>query len=69
MFRSYFSFSSTILINNLNKFFYSIFIEDNTTILKRKVIRAIHKTTLNKILKINNIINYELRQLICIILS
>jgi hypothetical protein len=33
---------------------------------KREVIRAMHKTTSNKTLEINNIINYVLRHLICI---
>ena len=69
MFRSYFSSLFTILINDLNEFFYSISIEDDETIFKRKIIRAMHKTTLNKISKINNIINCALRQLICIVLS
>ncbi len=36
--------------------------------LKRKVIKAIHKTISNKTLKINNIINCTLQQLICIVL-
>ena len=40
MFRFYFSFLFTILINDLNKFFYSISIKDNKTISKREVIRA-----------------------------
>ncbi len=37
--------------------------------LKRKVIKAMHKTTLDKTLEINNIINCVLRQLIRIVLS
>jgi len=61
IFRFYFSFSFTILINDLNKFFYSIFIENDEIILKRKVIRAMHKTISNKTLEINNIINCTLR--------
>jgi len=36
--------------------------------LKRKVIRAMHKTISNKILEINNVINCTLQQLIRIIL-
>jgi len=68
MFRFYFTSLSTILVNNLNKFFYLISIEDNKIILKRKVIRAIHRITSNKILEINDVINCALRQLICIIL-
>ena len=52
----------------LNKFFYLIFIKDDKTMLKRKVIRAMHKTTSNKTLEINNVINRTLRQLIRIIL-
>jgi hypothetical protein len=69
IFQFYFSSLSTILINNLNEFSYLIFIKDNEIILKYEVIRAMHKTTSNKTLKINKIINYALRQLICIVLS
>jgi len=61
IFRSYFSFSFTILVNNLNEFSYSISIKDDEIMLKRKVIRAIHKTTFDKSLKINNVINCALR--------
>ncbi len=68
IFRFYFSFSSTILINDLNEFFYSIFIKDDKIILKREIIKAIYKTTFNKILEINDVINYALRQLIGIVL-
>jgi len=60
MFRFYLFTLSKILVNNLNEFFYSISIEDNKIILKREVIRAMHKTTFNKTLKINNIINRTL---------
>ncbi len=69
IFRSYFSSLFTILVNDLNKFFYLIFIKYDKIMLKRKVIRAMHKTTFNNILKINNVINYALRRLICIVLS
>jgi hypothetical protein len=68
IFYFYFIFSSTILINDLNEFFYLISIKDNEIMLKRKVIKAMHKTTFNKISKINNIINRTLRQLIRIVL-
>jgi len=68
MFKFYFSFLFTILVDNLNEFSYSTSIEDNEIVSKRKVIKAMHKITSNKILKINNIINYALRQLICIVL-
>jgi len=69
IFRSYFPSLFTILVNDLNKFFYLIFIKYDKTMLKHKVIRAMHKTTFNNILKINNVINYALQQLICIVLS
>ncbi len=55
-------------MNNLNEFFYSTFIEDNEIMLKRKVIKAMHKTISNKTLKIYDVINCTLRQLIRIIL-
>jgi hypothetical protein len=66
MFRFFFFI---ILVNNLNEFSYLISIKDNKIMSKRKVIRAMHKTTSNKILKINNVINCVLQQLICIVLS
>ncbi len=68
IFRFYFFSLSTILVNNLNKFFYLIFIKDDKIMSKRKVIKAMHKTTFNKILEINDVINRTLRQLIRIIL-
>ncbi len=68
MFRFYFSSLFTILVNNLNKFSYLIFIKDNKIISKREVIRAMHKITSNKTSRINDVINDALRQLICIVL-
>jgi len=55
--RVYFSSLLTILVNNLNKFSYSIFIKNDEVILKREIIRAMHKITSNKISTINDIIN------------
>ncbi len=59
----YFNFFSLfiILINDLNKFSYLIFIKDDKTMLKRKVIKVMHKITSNKTLEINNVINCTLR--------
>ncbi len=54
-------------MNDLNELFYSISIKDNKTMLKRKVIRAMHKIISNKTLEINDVINCVLRQLICIV--
>jgi hypothetical protein len=68
MFRSYFSSSSTILVNDLNEFSYLTSIEDDEMMSKCEVIKAIHKTTFNKTLEINDVINCTLRQLIRIVL-
>jgi len=69
MFRFYFIFLFIILINNLNKFSYLIFIKDNKIMSKCEVIKAMHKIICNNILEINDIINCTLRQLIYIVLS
>ncbi len=37
--------------------------------LKRKIIRATHKASLDKTLKINEIINRTLKQLVCVVLK
>lgn len=65
IFLTYFSFLLTILIDNLKKFLYLLLIEENKIILKCKTIKAIYKTSSNKILEINNIISLVLQQLIC----
>ncbi len=55
-------------MNDLNEFFYLISIKNDKIMSKRKVIKAMHKTILNKTLRINDIINCALRQLIRIVL-
>ncbi len=54
-------------MNNIKNFIYLILINNNKIILKHKLTKAIYKTTLNKILKINNIINRVLKQFIYIV--
>jgi len=45
------------LINNIKDFFYLFLINKSEIILQCKIIKTIYKTTLNKTLNINNIIN------------
>ncbi len=53
-----------ISINNVEDFFYLFLINKDKIILQHKIIKAIYKTTLNKILNIINIINKILKQFV-----
>ena len=55
------------MIDNIKKFSYLFLIENDETILKRKIIRTIYKATLNKTFKINKITNRTLKQLVCVV--
>jgi len=57
IFRVYFSSLSIVSIDNLERFFYLISIKNSKTISKYKIIIAIYKTALDKILKIKKITN------------
>jgi len=63
----YFLSLSIVSIDNIKKFSYLFLIKNKNKKLKQKIIKATHKVALNKILKINNIINRALRQLICVV--
>ena len=56
-------------MNNIEEFVYSTLIEKNSLITKWEMMKAIYKTASNKILKINEVINKALRQLIHIVLT
>ena len=64
MFEIYFSFSSVIFTNDIKEFFYSLLASNEETIINRKLIKIIHKINMNKTLKINEMINKTLKQLV-----
>lgn len=57
IFRVYFSSLSIVSIDNLERFFYLISIENSKTISKYKIIITIYKTALDKISEIKKITN------------
>ena len=61
MFEIHFLFSSIIFKKDVIKFNYFSSINDETLITRREIIKIIHKINLNKIFKINKIINKMLR--------
>ena len=56
-------------MNDIKDFIYSTFIKKDNLIIKKEMKKTIHKTTFNKVSKINKIINRVLKQLTRIILS
>ena len=69
MFEIHFSFLLTMFIKNVAKFNYSLSIDDETSMTRRKIMKIIHKINLNKAFKINEIINKTLRQLIRVVVE
>ena len=69
MFETHFSSLSTMFMKNVAKFDYFSSIDDETLMIHRKIIKIIHKINLNKIFKINKIINKTLRQLVCVVIE
>ena len=63
MFKTYFSFLSTMFMKDVTEFDHFLLIDDETSITRCKIMKIIHKINLNKIFKINKIINKALRQL------
>ena len=49
-------------MKNVAKFDYFSLIDNETSMTRREVIKVIHKINLNKVFKINKIINKALRQ-------
>ena len=62
MFETYFLFSSTMFMKNVAEFDYSSSINNETSMTRRKIMKIIHKISLNKTFEINKIINKTLRQ-------
>ena len=63
MFEIHSSFSSIIFMNDIEKFIYFSSTDDDETITCREIMKIVYKINLNKILKINEIINKTLRRL------
>ena len=56
-------------MNDIKKFVYSLSTNDDETMTRREIMKIIYKINLNKMLKINEIINKTLRQLARIIIK
>ena len=69
MFKTYFSFLSTIFMKNVAEFNYFSSVNDETSMTHRKIIKIIHKINLNKTFEINEIINKTLRQFIRVVVK
>ena len=69
MFKVHFSFLSTIFIKIIKKFDYFLSIDDKTLMTRCEIIKIIHKINLNKIFKINEIINKTLRQFVRVVIK
>ena len=57
MFKTHFLFLSMIFTNNIRKFFYSSSVSDEKTITNQKLKKVVYKIDINKILKVNKVIN------------
>ena len=69
MFEIHFSFSSIIFMNDIEKFIYFSSTDDDETVTRREIIKIVYKINLNKMLKVNEIINKTLRQFAQIIIK
>ena len=56
-------------MNDIEKFIYSSSTDNDETMTRREIIKIIYKINLNKMSKINKIINKTLRQLARIIIE
>ena len=56
-------------MNDIEKFVYFLSIDDDETMTHREIIKIVYKINLNKMLKINEIINKTLRQLARVIIK
>ena len=56
-------------MNDIEKFVYSLSTNNDETMTRREIMKIVYKINLNKIFKINEIINKALRQLARIIIK
>ena len=61
MCKTYFSFSSTMFMKNVETFNYSLLINDKALIIHCKIMKIIYKINLDKIFETNRIINKVLQ--------
>ena len=66
MFETHFLSLLKMLMNNIQNYNYASFIENDVSITKREVKRAIHKIVSNKISRFNEVTNRALRHLISV---
>ena len=69
IFKIHFLFSSTVFMNDIERFVYFSSINDDETMTHREIIKIVYKINSNKVSKINEIINKTLRQLARIIIK
>ena len=56
-------------MKDATKFDYFSSVDDETSMTRRKIMKIIYKINLNKIFKINEIINKALRQLVRVVIK
>ena len=64
MFQAHFSSFSVVSMNDIKRFNYSSFIDDDDLLTERELTKAIHKTTSNKTSNVNDVTNRALRVLV-----
>ena len=69
MFETHFSSSSTVFMNDTEKFVYSSSANDDEAVTRREIMKIIYKISSDKASKVNEIINKALRQLARIIIE
>ena len=69
IFEIYFSSLSIVFMNDIDKFIYFLSIDDDEIMTRREIMKIVYKINLNKMLKINEIINKALRQFTQIIIK
>ena len=69
MFKIYFSFLSMMFMKDVAEFNYFSSTDNEASMTRREIMKIIHKINLNKIFKINKIINKALRQFIRVVIK
>ena len=60
IFKIYFLFSLIVFMNDIEKFIYFLLTDNDETMTCREIIKIVYKINLNKMLKINKVINKTL---------
>ena len=69
MFEAHFPSLLIVFMNDIEEFVYSLSTDDDEIMTRREIMKIVYKISLNKALKINEIINKTLRQLARIIIE